>query len=361
MKRVIIAIAFLLLSSGSFAQVDSSSEPQRSSTINDTLLFKDRDETEKWLANNHVAALGIGYIRNGKIEEVKVFGELEKGKRAPDDAIFNVASLTKPITALVALKLVHAGEWDLDEPISTYWIDPDVASDPRAGKLTTRHILSHQSGFPNWRRETDDGRLAFIFDPGTKFHYSGEGFEYLRRALESKLHKPLDQLARELLFLPLEMSSTRFHWDESVDEGRFAKWHSANGDRYETYKNTTPNAADDLLTTVEDYSKFMVHILNGAGLSKELYDQMLANQVRIKSNKYWGLGWWIDENIGRGEIAMVHGGDDRGVHTIAFLLPQSKQGLVIFTNSDNGTEVYVATILAYLGELGRGIIEVETK
>lgn len=329
--------------------------------INENLLFKDRQETGKWLLNNRVPALGAGYIEDGKIQEVKVYGELEKGRPAPDNAIFNVASLTKPVTALVALKLIDAGKWSLDEPIYKYWIDPDIADDSRTRKLTTRHILSHQSGFPNWRREHADGKLAFAFDPGTGHQYSGEGFEYLRRALESRFDKTLDELAGELVFKPLNMSDTRFYWDETVDEKRFAKWHTAEGELYETYKNKTANGADDLLTTVEDYSRFMVHIMNGAGLSEELYGQMISSQVRIKHNKYFGLGWWVDENVGDGENAIVHGGDDMGVHAIVFMLPKSKRGLVIFTNSDNGTAVYVQTILAYLGNAGQGIIDVETK
>lgn len=332
-----------------------------SDTINVKLLFKDKKETEKWIAKNRIPALGIGYIKDGKIQEVKVFGVLEKGKPAPQNTIWNVASLTKPVTAMVALKLVNAGQWDLDEPVYKYWIDPDIADDPRIKKLTTRHILSHQTGFPNWRYKNASGKLSFDFEPGTKYQYSGEGFEYLRRALENKFHKTLSQLADSLIFKPLQMTDTKYYWDKTVDETRFAKWHDGNGNLHDTYKNTTENGADDLLTTIEDYSKFMLHIMNGANLSKELYSQMISNQARIKNNKYFGLGWWVDENVSDGENALVHGGDDIGVHTIAFMLPKSKQGLLIFTNCDNGTDIYIQTVLSYLGNLGQRIIDIETK
>jgi CubicO group peptidase (beta-lactamase class C family) len=221
--------------------------------------------------------------------------------------------------------------------------------------------LSHQTGFPNWPWENKSGKLDFEFEPGTKYHYSGEGYEYLRNALEHKFHKTLDQLASELIFKPLQMNDTRFFWDSTMDETRFAKWHDAKGNLYETEKTKTANAADNLLTTVEDYSKLVAYVLNGAGLSKKMYDEMISNQVRVKPNKYFGLGWWVDENIGNGENAIVHGGDQKGVHTMVFILPKSKQGLVIFTNCDNGTDIYVPTILAYLGSLGQGIIDVETK
>ena len=72
-----------------------------------------------------------------------MFGELQTNEPAPINTIWNVASMTKPITAIIALKLIDAGKWDLDEPIYKYYTDPDVANDPRAKLLTTRIILSH--------------------------------------------------------------------------------------------------------------------------------------------------------------------------------------------------------------------------
>lgn len=334
---------------------------QTTDTINEKLIFKNKSETEKWLTEKHVPILGIGAFKDGKIQEITVYGNLEKDKPAPVNTIFNVASLTKPIAALVTLKLVDAGKWNLDEPIYKYWIDPDIADAPQTKKLTTRHILSHQTGFSNWRSQSKSGKLSFEFDPGTGYKYSGEGFEYLRRALENKFHKTLDQLAKELIFEPLQMKDTRFFWDETIDETRFAKWYDAKGNLYPTSKTKTANAADDLLTTVKDYTTFIIYVMNGAGLSKELYSQMISHQVNTKPNQYYGLGWMLDENIGDGEMAITHGGKDNGVNTIVFILPKSKRGLVIFTNSDSGTDIYIPTILAYLGNAGQGIIDIETK
>jgi CubicO group peptidase (beta-lactamase class C family) len=330
-------------------------------TIKTSLLLKDKVETERWLRKNQVTALGIGYIKDGKINDVKVYGELESGKPAPENTIWNVASLTKPITAMVTLKLIDAGNWSLDEPVYPYWVDPDVADDPRNKKLTTRHILSHQTGFPNWRYTNANGKLSFEFDPGTKFQYSGEGFEYLRRALENKFHTTLEQLADSLIFTPLQMNDTKYYWGKTIDETRFAKWHDENGKVYKTYKNKSANAADDLLTTLNDYCHFMIHVMEGVGISQELYSEMISDQVKVKSNQHCGLGWLVDENIDEGGYAITHGGDDKGMHTIVFMLPESKQGLLIFTNADNGVSTYIETILFYLGDLGQGIIDVETK
>src|SRR5690606_6591168 len=175
----------------------------------------------------------------------------------------NVASLAKPVTAMVALRLASMRKWDLDEPLFHYWIDPDVAQDKNHKQLTTRHVLSHQSGFTNWRWETISGKLEFQFTPGTQYQYSGEGFEYLRKALEKKFKKTLNQLATELLFEPLNMTDTQYIWDENKYNTRFAIGYNTEGKPYKTIKNTTANAADDLLTIIEDYSKFMISVLNG--------------------------------------------------------------------------------------------------
>jgi len=158
------------------------------------------------------------------------------------------------------------------------------------------------------------------------------------------------------------MNDTKFYWDKKTDETRFAKWHTETGELYPFKKHTAANGADDILTTIEDYSKFMVYIMQGADLSEELQQEMLKNQSRINENQYFGLGWYIDENINaNNDYAIIHGGDDIGVHTIAFIVPKTKQGLLIFTNSDNGTDAFQEILLKYLGENGQGILEVEMK
>ena len=330
--------------------------------FNENLLFIDKNETERWLKQKNIPALGIGFIKDGKIEQLSVFGELETNKPAPINTIWNVASMTKPITAIVALKLINARKWDLDEPIYKYYNDTDIANDPRAKLLTARIILSHQTGFPNWRGNNKDGKLSFEFDPGTKYQYSGEGYEYLRKAIEKRFKKSLEKLADELIFKPLKMRDTRFIWDDKMDSTRFAKWHNEKGGLYETQKNKTANAADNLLTTVEDYSKFLVHILNGAGLSDKLYKEMIADQVRVNDYKHFGLGWWVDENINENkDFALVHGGDDIGVHTIAFVVPKTKQALLIFTNCDNGPNAFAEILVKFLGKDGEGILNIEMK
>ncbi|HAF29941.1 MAG TPA: serine hydrolase [Bacteroidales bacterium] len=315
------------------------------------IVEKPQNDMEKLLKDNKVPALGIGIIENGKLTKVEVYGTLNKQKTAPYNTIFKVASLTKPIIALTTLKLIDKGLLELDEPLYKYWVDPDIKNDKRYKKLTPKLILTHQTGFPNWRYMTESNKLAFQFDPGTKYQYSGEGFEYLRKAIETKLGKSIEELVKELLFDPLNMSDTHFWWDAEMDETRYAQNFNENGENIETVKYYEANAAANLLTTVEDYGKFLEYIINGTGLSENLYQEMIKRQVKLKENDFFGLGWEILTGFNNDEFALLHTGKDPGVSTLAICFPKSKNAYLIFLNGDNVDKIYeeLLTNRLYLG------------
>jgi CubicO group peptidase (beta-lactamase class C family) len=318
-------------------------------------------ELPGWLKEANVPAAGVAIIEDGKLKYAKVFGELKKGAASPQaqptNTIFQVASLTKPIVEVLTLRLVTANQWDLDEPLAKYWIDPDVQNDPRHKKLTTRHVLTHQSGFPNWRTMNASKKLEFSSDPGTKVQYSGEGLEYLRRALEKKFNKPLEQLADKWLFQPYAMKHTRFFWDSSIDEAMFAVAHNAEGKPYDLHKHTTANAADLLLTTIDDYARFSINVMKGKGLSRAVFDDMVRPQAPYPSGKnlFFGLGWMIIPDLSNGEYALAHTGSDPGVNTVVVLFPKSQRGLIVFTNGDNGARVWTR-ILAEAFDVGKEML-----
>ena len=298
------------------------------------------------LQETNVPAVGIGVIEDGKLKYAKVFGELKRGIPAPNNTLFQIASLTKPIVEILTLQLVSAGQWKLDEPLARYWVDPDVKDDTRHQKLTTRHVLMHQTGFPNWRSDTPTKKLSFTFDPGTKVSYSGEGLEYLRHALEAKFKQPLDQLARTQLFSTYGMKDTHFYWDSGVNEARFAAAHDKTGKPFEIRKNSSANAADLLLTTITDYGQFAVNVMKSKGLSKEVFAEMWRPLVAYPDGKnlFFGLGWMIMPDLSNGEYAVIHTGSDDGVKTVIVLLPKSRRGLIVFTNGENGTGVWTKIV-----------------
>lgn len=329
-------------------------------SVTRSAMFGDDAAVKIWLEAHKVPLLGIGVIEKGVLQEIKTYGEIAAGIPAPSNTIFNVASLTKPVTAMVALKLVSLGKWKLDDPLYPYWTDPEIASDTRHKKITTRLVLSHQTGLPNWRWMNENKKLAFQYDPGTRYHYSGEGYEYLRKALERKFKKSLQELAQELLFEPLQMTDTRYTWDKKIDTTRLAIGFDQNKIDYPIVKNKTPSGADDLMTTIEEYAKFLIAAMNGDGLSAAVFEAMTTPQIASTNGKHFGLGF-ERYDFEDGDYALSHGGADHGVRTLVFIFPKTKQGLLIFTNSDVGGTVYEKVVLHYLGEKGKQIVEIETK
>lgn len=307
-----------------------------------------------WMTENKVPCVGVGIIEEGKLKYVKVFGELQKNVLAPQNTIFNIASITKSVVAIVTLKLVESGQWDLDEPLGKYWIDPDVLNDTLHKKLTTRHVLSHQSGFPNWRI---DNRLKFEFEPGTKYQYSGEGFEYLCRALEHKFNKSFAELSDSVLFKPLGMNNTFYIWNETMKNTRFAFGHDSKGNIYEGQYKSISNSTASLLTSIEDFSKFMTHVMNGAGLSEKLYNEMIRPQVNEKEHVARGLGWGLVFDLPNGEYALEHEGSNPGFQAMTIILPKSKRGIVVFTNGDNGRFIYNDIIEESI-DLGKNLLDI---
>jgi CubicO group peptidase (beta-lactamase class C family) len=249
----------------------------------------------------------------------------------------------------------------LDEPLTKYFVDPDLSNDPRSTKLTTRLVLTHETGLPNWRGNEPSNRLSFAFDPGTDVKYSGEGFQYLREGLEHKFGRPLDKLSDSLVFQPFHMTDTRHYWDKSMDESRYAGRHDKDGKPLPVEKWYEPHAANLLLTTVGDYSKFGASVINGAGLSKDVYAEMVSphspsSKASISGTNPFGLCWLLVRDLSNGEYALVHSGRNPGIAAIVVLLPKSKRGIVVLTNGENGDQLYKRLIVECL-DLGKEIMD----
>lgn len=319
-------------------------------------LFSSDAEIERLLPQQKIPSVGIGYIVDGELQQVRTYGEQRAGYPIKTDSVYKVASLTKMVTAMVVLKAIDAGKLDLDEPLYRDYVDPDVKDDPFLKKLTARHVLSHQSGFPNWRYLTASKKLAFEYEPGTKTQYSGEGFEYLRKVLERRYRKPFERVAKELLFKPLRMDHTHFHWGKGVSEADYAVEHDAGGAPMAFAKHAEANAAANLLTTVEDFGRLVAYVVNGAGLSPPLYQEFISKQSTSKPGIDWGLGYQVLADLDGDEFALQHTGGDDGIKAIAIMLPKSKRGLVILSNSENGMVLWRKVLEERFGTVGAEIV-----
>ncbi len=336
LQKIFLLLVFFTLLTSCKAKTIKTSESFNNPTLNSNEGITLDEKITKWQKELNIPNVGVGVIKDGKIVSTKVYGRLKNGKPAPVNTLFSVASISKVVFSTLVLKLVQEGRWNLDEPLYKYYLDPDVKDDPLHKKLTTRHVLSHQSGFNNWRRSHPTRKLTFDFEPGNGYGYSGEGIFYLQKAIEKKFNKSLEELVKEKLFDPIDMKDSRYAWDGKKDVERFSRWFDTDGNEYVTDFSTEANAANSLMTTVGDLSKFGVELLKGAGLSKHLFNEMIKTQRRINPNLEQGIGWRVINNLANGEYAIQHGGNQSGASAIIVLLPKSKRGVVVAANSFNG-------------------------
>lgn len=315
-----------------------------------------KQEINTWLADANVPGIAIAKIENGKVSQTILEGTDAKGNAITSSTIFDVASLTKTITTLITLKLAESKAIDLDEPLYKFWIDPDIKEDIRHQKLTPRIILSHRSGFKNWRYMNDNHKLAFDFEPGEKFQYSGEGFEYLRNALEHKFDTSLEQLADSLVFNPIAMGKSSLVWNDTIENLNFAGAHDQEGKAYDYERSFEANAADNLLTTLSDFEKLAIALLNNSYLDTTLFKEMSRPHSSVREGISFGLGWIMFENLPNDEYALFNAGSDEGLNSLIVILPRSNSGLIVLTNGDNGRGLAMKAIKVFLEEAGTEIL-----
>ena len=297
------------------------------------------------LSTLQIASLSIAELEGGRIAYARAWGQAAPGRPATIDTLYNVASLTKPVSAEIAMRLAAQGRISLDEDMSSYWVDPDLENDPRVSQLTPRLVLSHRSGLPNWRLQ-DGGTLRFTRNPGEAFGYSGEGFEWLARFIEQKTGTPFESLAQELVFDPSGMGETAYT-RRTWFEGRLAIPYDADLNALEPQIAERYFASDDLVSTPTDYARFMVGLLQRQGVTPELYQERLSLQTNRRDaacanddvagcaeEEGFGLGW--ETYLIGGRRFLIHTGMDDGTFTFAYLEPETGAGLVMFTNSSNG-------------------------
>ena len=208
-------------------------------------------------------SVAVAYIEDRKVAWTAAYGEQSPGVPATGKTLYNMASLTKPVTAEVVLRLASTGKLSLDESMSPFWLDPDIKDDPRSKLLTPRLCLSHQTGFANWRRMTS-GVLTIRWEPGTQTGYSGEGYDYVGRFAEKKMAEPFDALAQEIELDPIGMNETSYTAKQWY-AGRLAVPHGPKAEEPVDPVATTWNGADQLRTTIGDYAKFVVSVMHDEG------------------------------------------------------------------------------------------------
>lgn len=164
-----------------------------------------------------IPGMSIAIIRHHKLLHILGYGlnRADSTQRVTGVTVFDSASLSKPVFTYAVLQLGHEGLLDLDKPLFEYLPYADAQGDQRYKKITARYVLSHRSGFPNWRPDRQLGQLPVIFMPDERYSYSGEAFVYLKKVIEKLTSKSLDEFIGERVFIPLGMKRSSYTWKTS--------------------------------------------------------------------------------------------------------------------------------------------------
>jgi CubicO group peptidase (beta-lactamase class C family) len=295
MKKFLLSISILLCAYTCKAQDSTpfSNAPSIKRLDGSTISAKDIDGTvERLLHDGKVTGAGIAILNDGKVVYLKGHGFRNVKDALPltPDTVMSGASLTKVAFAYMVMQLVQEGALDLDKPIYQYLPKPlpeydnykDLVGDPRYKKITSRMLLAHTTGLPNWRWFEDDKKLKIHFEPGAKFAYSGEGIYLLQFVVETITKTPLQELMTARVFQPLRMTRSSMVWEPAF-ETNFADGYDEQGQSLGSQRRKKAQSAGSLLTTPADFSKFIEAVLQGQALRKETRDVMLSPQIRIFS------------------------------------------------------------------------------
>ena len=312
-----------------------------------------------------VTGVGIAIFDKGNVVYLKTYGVRDKEKNLPltEDSVMTAASFSKVAFAYMVMQLVDEKFLDLDKPVYQYLpktlpeypVYKDLADDPRYKRITARMLLSHTSGFPNWRWFNEDRKLNINFDPGSKYAYSGEGINLLQLVVETITNKPLQELMRSYVYEPFGMTRSSMVW-ESRFESDYANGYDEWGRSLGPERRPEANAAGSMQTTVSDFARFMQAVMQGKRLSKQTRELMLSPQIQILSkhefptlarettdeNKpirlsyglAWGLFW---TPYGK---TFFKEGHDEGWRNYTVCFDDRKTGILIMTNSSNGEGIY---------------------
>jgi CubicO group peptidase (beta-lactamase class C family) len=287
-----------------------------------------------------IPGLSLAVVDGQEISYKASFGFRNKTtyESVNDSTVFRAASLSKPLFAYCVAMLADEGLIDLDKPLFEYLPHPDLLYDPRAKKITARMVLNHTSGLPNYRGWYGTSINA---EPGSTWMYSGEGFYYLQMVAEYLTGTPFDHLMQEKVFYPLHMYNTSYEW-----QVRFNTNYATAHDRF-GYARPRPmqlygsNAAASLITTAEDYAKFVMAVMNQEGLSRRMWDQVFAPYTKVPAhpvnNLYWSLGWGIMDDSEK--PVFFHWGDDYDFKCFVAGYPNQRKAFVFLTNSENGLNI----------------------
>jgi CubicO group peptidase (beta-lactamase class C family) len=310
----------------------------------------------------HIPSVDVAVIDDGRVAWSRTFG------RAPIDAIYQAASLSKLVTAVAALRLVDRGVLDLDRNVNddlTTWRLPDNEW-TRTRPVTLRGLLSMTAGIgvPGYLGYEPGAALPTlqqILDgtppansppvrvealPDSRYAYSGGGYEVVQALIEAATKMRFQDALEQLVLKPAAMPNSAFLQPLPVElTRRAATGHDAGGNELPGGWRVVPElAAGGLWSSATDLAHLLVALERShRGGPDTLLARATAWAMMTQQNGGpYGLGGAIG-GLGQNR-ALMKRGQNIGYQSYMLLFPATGQGIVVLTGSDNGTTLATALI-----------------
>jgi CubicO group peptidase (beta-lactamase class C family) len=294
---------------------------------------------EKLRTTARIPGLSAVVVKDGRVVFKQGFGfaNLEKRIRATPDTPYNIASVTKPISAVVALKLVEEGRLDLDRLVKTnprfsgfceeFRQEKSIfARDLRCGELTMRHLLSHSvSGAP-----------------GERFSYNPIMYSWASRPMAAAAGKPFSALVEEYVFRPAGMKhSARIHRElplrPDLALALAPPYHVDDSGKVfpsPPLSQQGDGAAGGVISTALDLAKFDAALDTGKLVSARSRDLMMTpTRSTAGTTIPYGLGWYVQEFRGR-KLVWHSGWWEKAYSALYLKVPEKKLTLILLANSE---------------------------
>jgi CubicO group peptidase (beta-lactamase class C family) len=271
------------------------------------------------------------------------FADVENDVPATAQTVYRLASVSKPVTAVLVMQLAEAGQLDLDADVAT--LVPQWGQ--KQWPVTTRQLLAHLGGVRHYRGEAEsthhypnqtEALVRFAADPllhapGSAYHYSTYGYNLVAAVVEAIAKKSFAEVVRERIAVPAAAKTLQDDDVVRIIRGRAQGYVRENG----VLKNSAlmdgsyKLGGGGLCASAEDLVRFAQALVAGKLVKPETLAAMWTPQRTTDGKELdYGFGFRISREDGR--LVVGHGGAQSRVSTVLLLLPEQKVVIAILCN-----------------------------
>jgi CubicO group peptidase (beta-lactamase class C family) len=322
-----------------------------------------------------VPGMSVAVVNDGKVEWARGFGVKDVSTNEPvtTETLFQAGSISKPVAALAALRLVQDGKLSLDEDVNVKLVSWKLPENDftKQQKVSLRRLLTHSAGltvhgFPGYAADAEVPTLVQVLNgekpanteairvdtlPGTVWRYSGGGYTIMQQLMIDVAKKPFPEIVKQLVLDPVGMKHSTYEQPLSAARAREAATAHVNGAPIKGQFHIYPEmAAAGLWTTPSDLALLAVELQKSlAGKSNKILSKEMTAQMLSRQFENWGLG--LDVETKAGTIEFSHGGSDEGFESFWVGFADGR-GAAVMTNGDRGSALAMEVIRSIAHEYG---------